>query len=158
MTRVFLGTDHAGYELKERLKALLTADGHDVVDCGAHTYDAQDDYPAFCIEAARRAVAEGGVGIVLGGSGNGEQIAANKVPGARAALCWSRAIARLAREHNDANVCSLPARFLAEDEAVEVLRTFLATPFSGDERHVRRIGQISSYETDDRERPAAAGG
>ena len=155
MTRVFVGTDHAGYELKERLKEVLAGDGHEVVDCGAFTYDADDDYPAFCVEAARRAVAEGGVGLVLGGSGNGEQIAANKVPGARAALCWSRDIARLAREHNDANVCSLPARFLGEEEGVEVVRTFLSTAFSGDERHVRRIGQISSYEAS---RPAAAGG
>ena len=146
MTRVFLGTDHAGYEAKERLAAVLAADGHDVTDCGAFAYDADDDYPAFCIEAARQAVASGGVGIVLGGSGNGEQMAANKVPGVRAALCWSRDIARLAREHNDANVCSLPGRFVSEDEAVEIVRVFLATPFSGDERHVRRIGQISSYE------------
>ncbi|HVF05412.1 MAG TPA: ribose-5-phosphate isomerase [Frankiaceae bacterium] len=156
--RVFLGTDHAGYELKERLKALLEADGHEVGDCGAHGYDANDDYPAFCIEAGRRAVAEGGYGVVLGGSGNGEQIAANKVPGVRAALCWSPELARLAREHNDANVLSLPARFLSEEEAVEVVRAFLATSFPGDERHVRRIGQISSYEAGDRPRPAAAGG
>ena len=156
MTRVFVGTDHAGYELKERLKEVLAADGHDVVDCGAHAYDAQDDYPAFCIDAARRAVAEGGVGLVLGGSGNGEQIAANKVPGVRAALCWSPDLARLAREHNDANVLSLPARFLSEEEAVEVIRTFLATAFTQDERHVRRIGQISAYEA--ARGPAAAGG
>lgn len=142
--RVYLGTDHAGFELKEHLKRVLG--DHDVVDCGAHTYDADDDYPAFCIEAARRAVAEGGVGVVLGGSGNGEQISANKVPGVRAALCWSADIARLAREHNDANVCSLPARFVSGEEAAEIVRTFLATPFSGDERHVRRIGAISSYE------------
>ncbi|HWL37864.1 MAG TPA: ribose-5-phosphate isomerase [Frankiaceae bacterium] len=146
MTRVYLGTDHAGYEAKERLKAVLAADGHEVVDCGAHAYDAEDDYPAFCLDAARRAVTEGGVGVVLGGSGNGEQIAANKVPGVRAALCWSRDIARLAREHNDANVCSLPGRFVSEEEAVEIVRVFLATPFSDEERHVRRIGQISAYE------------
>ena len=146
MTRVFLGTDHAGYELKEHLKAVLAADGHDVADCGALAYDADDDYPAFCIDAAAGAVRDGGVAVVLGGSGNGEQIAANKVPGVRAALCWSREIARLAREHNDANVCSLPGRFLTPEEAVEVVRTFLTTAFSGDERHVRRIGQITAYE------------
>jgi ribose 5-phosphate isomerase B len=144
--RVFLGTDHAGYELKEHLRAELAAYGHDVVDCGATEYDAEDDYPSFCIEAARRAVTEGGFAVVLGGSGNGEQIAANKVPGARAALCWTPEIARLAREHNDANVCSLGARFLAPDEALSVVRTFLGTAFSGDDRHVRRIGQISAYE------------
>jgi ribose 5-phosphate isomerase B len=146
MTRVFLGTDHAGFELKEHLKKALAADGHDVEDCGALAYDPDDDYPAFCISAARRAVAEGGVGIVLGGSGNGEQISANKVAGVRAALCWSADIARLAREHNDANVCSLPARFLSTEEAEEVVRVFLATPFSGDERHVRRIAEITAYE------------
>lgn len=146
MTRVYLGTDHAAFELKEHLKAVLAAEGHDVTDCGAHAYDADDDYPAFCIDAATRAVADGGVGIVLGGSGNGEQMAANKVRGARAALCWTPEIARLAREHNDANVCSLPGRFLSHDEAVEVVRVFLGTAFSGDERHVRRIGQITRYE------------
>ncbi|HEU0130527.1 MAG TPA: ribose-5-phosphate isomerase [Mycobacteriales bacterium] len=145
--RVFLGTDHAGYELKEHLRAVLAADGHDVADRGAFAYDAEDDYPSFCIAAARDAVAEGAFAVVLGGSGNGEQIAANKVPGARAALCWSTEIARLAREHNDANVCSLGARFLSPDEAVEVVRTFLGTAFSGDDRHVRRIGQIGAYET-----------
>ena len=141
--RIFLGTDHAGYELKEHLKTVL---GDDAVDCGALTYDADDDYPSFCIDAATRAVAEGGYAVVSGGSGNGEQIAANKVPGARAALCWSTEIARLAREHNDANVCSLGARFLTNDEAVEIVRVFVETRFSGDERHVRRIGQITSYE------------
>jgi ribose 5-phosphate isomerase B len=146
VTRVFLGTDHAGYELKEHLRAVLAADGHDVVDCGATTYDAEDDYPSYCIDAATRAVAEGTYAVVLGGSGNGEQISANKVPGARAALCWSADIARLAREHNDANVCSLGARFLSEDDAVEVVRTFLATAFSTEPRHARRIAEISAYE------------
>ncbi len=141
--RIFLGTDHAGYELKEHLRSVL---GDDAVDCGAHAYDADDDYPAFCLDAATRAVAEGGYAVVIGGSGNGEQIAANKVPGARAALCWSPEIARLAREHNDANVCSLGARFLSHEEAAEIVRVFVGTPFSGDERHVRRIGQISDYE------------
>jgi len=140
--RIFLGTDHAGYELKEHLKTVWP----DAVDCGAHTYDADDDYPSFCIDAATRAVAEGGYAVVIGGSGNGEQISANKVPGARAALYWSKDIARLAREHNDANVCSLGARFLTNDEAVEIVRTFVETPFSEDERHVRRIAEITSYE------------
>jgi ribose 5-phosphate isomerase B len=146
VTRVFLGTDHAGYELKEHLRGVLAADGHDVVDCGATTFDAEDDYPSFCIDAAARAVGEDGFAVVLGGSGNGEQIAANKVPGARAALCWSVEIARLAREHNDANVCALGARFLSPDDAVTVVRTFLATAFTGDERHRRRIAAITAYE------------
>jgi ribose 5-phosphate isomerase B len=144
--RVFLGTDHAGFELKEHLRAVLTADGHDVTDCGATAYDAEDDYPLFCIAAASGAVSAGAFAVVLGGSGNGEQMAANKVAGARAALCWSAEIARLAREHNDANVCSLGARFLSDEEAVEVVRVFLGTEFSGDERHVRRIGEIAAYE------------
>jgi ribose 5-phosphate isomerase B len=146
VTRVFLGTDHAGYELKEHLRTVLAADGHDVVDCGATAYDDQDDYPAFCIAAATRAVAEGTYAVVIGGSGNGEQISANKVPGARAALCWSADIARLAREHNDANVCSLGARFLSADDAVEVVRVFLGTPFSTEPRHARRIAEIAAYE------------
>ena len=140
--RIFLGTDHAGYELKEHLKTVLG----EAVDCGATAYDAEDDYPSFCIDAATRAVRDGGYAVVIGGSGNGEQIAANKVPGARAALCWSPEIARLAREHNDANVCSLGARFLTFEEAEEIVRVFTSTAFSGDERHVRRIGQITAYE------------
>ena len=140
--RIFLGTDHAGYELKEHLKTVLD----DVVDCGATEYDADDDYPSFCIEAATRAVESDAYAVVIGGSGNGEQISANKVPGARAALCWSPEIARLAREHNDANVCSLGARFLTHEEAVEIVRVFTSTAFSGDERHRRRIGQITEYE------------
>jgi ribose 5-phosphate isomerase B len=144
--RVFLGTDHAGYELKEHLRAVLAEYGHDVVDCGATAFDAEDDYPSFCIDAATRAVAEGAFAVVLGGSGNGEQIAANKVLGARAALCWSPEIARLAREHNDANVCSLGARFVSPDEAVSIVRTFLGTAFSGDARHIRRIKAIAAYE------------
>jgi ribose 5-phosphate isomerase B len=144
--RIFLGTDHAGYELKEHLRALLAAEGHEVVDCGALAFDAEDDYPSFCIDAAARAVGEGGYAVVLGGSGNGEQIAANKVPGARAALCWSVEIARLAREHNDANVCSIGARFVSDDEAAAIVRTFLTTAFTGDARHVRRIDAIAAYE------------
>jgi ribose 5-phosphate isomerase B len=146
VTRVFLGTDHAGYELKEHLRALLAAEGHEVVDCGALAFDAEDDYPSFCIDAAARAVGEGGYAVVLGGSGNGEQIAGNKVPGARAALCWSVEIARLAREHNDANVCSIGARFVSDDEAAAIVRTFLTTAFTGDARHVRRIDAIAAYE------------
>ena len=149
--RIFLGTDHAGYALKEHLKAVLG----EVVDCGAETYDPDDDYPAYCVDAATRAVAEGAYAVVIGGSGNGEQIAANKVPGARAALCWSEEVARLAREHNDANVCSLGARFVTHEEAERIVRVFVTTAFSGDERHVRRIGQVTAYEA---ARPAGGGG
>ena len=103
--RVYLGSDHAGFELKAYLVEHLSAAGHEVVDVGAASYDADDDYPPFCIETARRVVADpGSLGIVLGGSGNGEQIAANKVTGCRAALAWSPQVAMLAREHNDAQV------------------------------------------------------
>ncbi|HJQ43021.1 MAG TPA: ribose-5-phosphate isomerase [Jatrophihabitantaceae bacterium] len=145
--RVFLGTDHAGFELKERIVTHLREQGHDPVDCGAHTYDPDDDYPAPCIAAARRTVAEpGSLGIVIGGSGNGEQIAANKVRGVRAALVWSDDTAQLAREHNDANVMSIGARNHSEDDALRFVDVFLATPFSNGERHQRRIALVAEYE------------
>jgi ribose 5-phosphate isomerase B len=154
--RVYLGSDHAGFELKAALVAWLADNGHEPVDCGPTEYDPDDDYPAFCIAAAERTVADAGsFGVVLGGSGNGEQIAANKVAGARATLCWSTEIAALARQHNDANVLSIPARFMSEEELVVILRTFLETPFSGDERHVRRLAQIARYERETRAREPA---
>ncbi|MGH3717074.1 MAG: ribose-5-phosphate isomerase [Micromonosporaceae bacterium] len=145
--RVYLGSDHAGYELKQRLAVALADLGHEVVDVGPAAYDADDDYPAFCLVTAAKVVADpGSLGVVLGGSGNGEQIAANKIPGARAALAWSPQIAQLAREHNDANLIGLGARMHSEDEALAIVRTFLDTPFSGGERHQRRINQIAAYE------------
>ncbi|MFI1968180.1 ribose-5-phosphate isomerase [Streptomyces cinnamoneus] len=145
--RVYLGSDHAGYELKNHLVEWLKAQGHDPVDCGPHIYDAQDDYPPFCLRAAERTAAdEGSLGIVIGGSGNGEQIAANKVEGVRAALAWSEQTAALGREHNDANVMSVGARMHTEDEATKFVEIFLATPYSGDERHTRRIEMLSRYE------------
>ena len=154
--RVFLGSDHAGYELKAHLLQVLADSGHEPIDCGALEYDAQDDYPPFCFAVGERTVAEPGtLGVVIGGSGNGEQIAANKVPGVRAALAWNDETARLAREHNDANVVSVGARQHSIDEATALVQLFLATPFSGDERHVRRIGLITDYE---RERHRPAGG
>ena len=147
MTRVYLGSDHAGYELKAQLLDWLSEQGHDAVDCGPAQYDPDDDYPPYVIAAARSTVGDpGSVGIVLGGSGNGEAIAANKVHGVRAALCWSAETASLAREHNDANVCSLGARLTAPDEATRIVATFLATRFTGDERHVRRLRQVADYE------------
>ena len=147
--RVHLGCDHAGYELKEMLARHLRNAGHDVVDHGAHAYDAEDDYPAFCFEAAEGVVEEpGSLGIVIGGSGNGEQIAANKVPGVRAALGWSVETATLAREHNDANVLGLGARMHTTEEAFAIVSAFLATPFSGTPRHQRRIDQVAEYESD----------
>jgi ribose 5-phosphate isomerase B len=147
--RVFLGSDHAGFELKARLIEHLTQQGHEPVDCGAATFDPEDDYPPPCFAAAERTVAEpGSLGVVIGGSGNGEQIAANKVRGVRAALAWSDDTARLARQHNDANVVSIGAREHPEADALRFVDIFLATPFSQDPRHIRRIGLVSEYEND----------
>lgn len=147
--RVHIGGDHAAWDLKNALVAALRADGHDVVDHGAHAYDAQDDYPVFCLPAAEAVAAEpGSLGVVLGGSGNGEQIAANKVKGIRAALVYDADTAELARLHNNANVVSIGGRKHSEDEAIELVRVFLATPYSGEERHTRRIEQLAAYETD----------
>jgi ribose 5-phosphate isomerase B len=152
--RVFLGSDHAGFELKAHLLRSVADAGHEPVDCGAREYDPQDDYPPFCFEVGERTVAEPGtLGVVIGGSGNGEQIAANKVPGVRAALAWNDETARLAREHNDANVVAVGARQHTVEEATGLVLLFLATPFSQDPRHVRRIGLLSDYERD-RHRPA----
>ena len=146
--RVHIASDHAGYELKTHLAEHLRAAGHDVVDHGAHEYDAQDDYPSFCFAAGEAVVAEpGSLGVVIGGSGNGEQIAANKVVGVRAALAWNLDTARLGRQHNDANVVAVGARQHSVDEAVELVDAFLAEPFSGDERHQRRIDQLAAYES-----------
>jgi len=147
--RIHIGSDHAGLEFKNRIIIHLKTQGHDVVDHGPHSFDPLDDYPVFCIPAAE-AVAQdpGSFGIVLGGSGNGEQMAANKVKGIRAALVWSVETAQLARQHNDANVISLGGRMHDEDFCLLLVDTFLATSFSGDERHVRRIGMISRYEKD----------
>jgi ribose 5-phosphate isomerase B len=145
--RIHLAADHAAFELKQHLAEHLRAGGHDVVDHGAHEYDPQDDYPAFCFDAGEAVVAEpGSLGIVLGGSGNGEQIAANKVTGVRAALAWNDETARLSRAHNDANVLSIGARQHSPDEAVALVEAFLAEPFSGDPRHQRRIDQLAAYE------------
>src|SRR3954467_4250105 len=141
--RVFLGTDHAGLELKSHLLEVLGDEGFEPVDCGAYDYDAEDDYPPFCFAVGERVVTEpGSLGVVIGGSGNGEQIAANKVPGVRAALVWNVSTAQLARQHNDANVVSTGARQHSPEEVTELVLEFLRTPFSEDERHVRRIGLI----------------
>ena len=149
MARVHLGGDHAAYDLLVDLVSTLTADGHDVVDHGPHAYDAADDYPVFVLRAAKAVAGEpGSFGVVLGGSGNGEQIAANKVAGVRAALCYSDELARLAREHNDAQVISIGARMNTVEQARTMVRTFLATPFSGDPRHARRLALIAAYEQD----------
>ncbi|MGJ9371637.1 ribose-5-phosphate isomerase [Nesterenkonia sp. CF4.4] len=148
---VHIATDHAGMELSAHLVDHLRGLGHTLVDHGPQEYDALDDYPAFCIRAAEAVVAARGagknaLGIVLGGSGNGEQIAANKVAGVRAALAWNHDTAVLAREHNDANVVALGGRQHSLEDATTIVEAFLGADFSGDERHARRIGKISHYE------------
>jgi ribose 5-phosphate isomerase B len=149
--RVHLGCDHAGLELKDHLTAWLTEHGYEPVDHGPFQYDAVDDYPVFCLRAAEGVVRDreaglDSLGVVIGGSGNGEQMAANKVKGVRAALAWSEETAALAREHNDAWVVAVGGRMHALDEMTRLVALFLTTPFSGDERHARRIGQMTSYE------------
>lgn len=145
--KIHVGTDHAGFEFKNELVKYLKSKGHDVVDHGAFEYDAEDDYPAFCIAAAEAVASDAtSLGIVIGGSGNGEQIAANKVVGIRAALAWSVETATLAREHNNANVLGLGARMHDEATAFAIVDAFIQTPFSNVERHIRRIGQIAEFE------------
>ena len=147
--RVYLGSDHAGFELKSHLVQHLTATGYEVVDIGPAVYDAEDDYPAFCVATATSVVAdEGSLGIVIGGSGNGEQIAANKVPGARCALAWSVETATLSREHNNAQLAGVGARMHSTEEATAIVEAFLTTKFSGEVRHARRIGIVAAYEVD----------
>ncbi len=151
LPRVHIATDHAGMELSAHLVSHLGAKGYEVIDHGPKVYDALDDYPSFCINAALAVVADqeagtSALGIVLGGSGNGEQIAANKVKGVRAALAWNLSTAKLARDHNDANVVAVGGRQHSVEEATEIIEAFLAEPFSNDERHVRRIGKIAAYE------------
>lgn len=149
--RIHVATDHAGLEFSQHLQRHLAQQGHEVIDHGPAEYDALDDYPSFCINAAQ-AVADDwaagtpALGVVFGGSGNGEQMSANKVRGVRAALVWSLATAQLAREHNNANVISIGARQHSVDEAVGFIDAFIAEPFPGDERHVRRISQLAEYE------------
>lgn len=149
--RIHIATDHAGLEFSTQLQHHLAEAGHDVVDHGPLEYDALDDYPAFCIRAAQAVARDQAAGIqtlgvVFGGSGNGEQMAANKVVGIRAALVWNLATAELAREHNDANVISIGARQHTFAEAATFIDRFIATPFSGEERHARRIQQLADYE------------
>lgn len=151
--RIHIATDHAGLEFSTGLQEHLRAAGHEVIDHGPLEYDAVDDYPAFCIRAAQgvvldQAAGAEALGIVFGGSGNGEQIAANKVHGVRAALVWNLSTAELAREHNDANVISIGARQHTFEEVASFIDRFISTPFSNEERHARRIGQIADFERD----------
>jgi ribose 5-phosphate isomerase B len=150
--RVHIGTDHAGLELSRSLQQELASLGFDVVDHGPLEYDAQDDYPGFCISAAEGVAHDTSrnrpsLGIVIGGSGNGEQISANKVRGIRAALVWNESTARLARQHNDANVIAIGAREHTPEECLKLALLFLREPFTQDPRHRRRIAQIADYET-----------
>lgn len=150
--RIHIATDHAGLDFSKDLREHLELEGHEVIDHGPEAFDPLDDYPSFCVRAARGVVKDQiagieALGVVFGGSGNGEQMAANKVAGVRAALVWNVDTAVLAREHNNANVCAIGARQHSIDEAVLFIDTFIRTPFPGDERHVRRITQLAEYET-----------
>ena len=145
--RVHLGSDHAGLELKQHLITELAGRGHEIFDHGPHEYDAQDDYPPYCLRAAEAVVADAGsLGVVIGGSGNGEQIAANKVKGVRCALAWSLETATLGRQHNDANLVAVGARMHSLEEAASFVVAYLDTPFSQDPRHQRRIDMLAGYE------------
>ncbi len=145
--RVYVGADHAGFEFKQTIIDHLKATGHEPVDCGAYTYDAEDDYPAFCIAAAEKTVADpGSLGIVIGGSGNGEQIAANKIDGVRSALVWRTEIAQLAREHNNAQLIGIGGRMHSTEEALAIVDAFLSAKWSEAPRHQRRIDILAEYE------------
>ncbi|GAA1903726.1 ribose-5-phosphate isomerase [Lapillicoccus jejuensis] len=147
--RVHVGGDHAAWELHQAIVAHLTQAGHEVTDHGPHVLDPEDDYPVAVLRAAEAVAADpGSLGVVLGGSGNGEQIAANKVRGVRAALAWTPELAQLGREHNDARVVAIGGRFTAVEEGLAIVDTFLATPFSGVERHARRLAMVTAYEQD----------
>jgi ribose 5-phosphate isomerase B len=154
--KIYIATDHGGFELKEKLKPFLASLGHDVEDCGAHTFDKDDDYPDFIIPCAKKVAGDkGSFGIILGGSGQGEAMAANRVPGVRAALYYGEPDRRQTdmggkeldmisstREHNDANVLSIGSRFLSQEDIEAKIRLFLDTPFSGAPRHARRVEKL----------------
>lgn len=144
---IYIGSDHAGYELKEKLKIFLTELSYKVIDKGAFKLDSEDDYPDFVVPVAESVVQDpGSFGIVIGGSGQGEAMSANKIDGVRATEYYGGdpEIVKVSREHNDANILSLGARFVTEEEAIEVVRLFLDTKFSGDERHIRRINKLDT--------------
>ncbi len=146
--RIHIGGDHAAYDLQQALVSHLQEAGHEVVNHGPHDFDALDDYPVYVLRAAEAVASdEGALGIVLGGSGNGEQIAANKVSGIRAALCSSPELAVLARQHNDAHIVSIGARFTTQEVAKDIVDTFITTEFTNGERHSRRIGMVTAYES-----------
>ena len=147
--KVFLATDHAGFELKEKIKKHLSELGYEVEDCGAYEFDKDDDYPDFISKAAEKVSKDPkSRAIILGGSGQGEAMVANKFPNVRAAIYYGSVeqIPGLTRQHNDSNILSLGARFLKEEEAIEAVKLFLQTPFSNEERHIRRIEKIKKIE------------
>ena len=147
--KIHIGSDHAGLEFKAKIIQHLKNNGHDVTDHGPHQYDALDDYPVFCIPTAVATAKDpASFGIVLGGSGNGEQIAANKVKGVRAVLAWSVETAKLGRDHNNANVVGIGGRMHSIEDCKAIIDAFIETPFSNDERHVRRINKIAKYENE----------
>jgi ribose 5-phosphate isomerase B len=144
---IYIGSDHAGYELKEKLKIFLKESGYEVIDKGAFKLDNEDDYPDFIIPVAEAiALDPQSFGIILGGSGQGEAMSANKIDGVRATEYYGGEIKiiEISREHNNANILSLGARFITEEEAKNAVKVFLETKFSGDERHIRRINKIDS--------------
>ncbi len=144
---IYLGTDHGGYELKEQIKVFLAENKIEFADLGAYSFESEDDYPDFIIPVSQK-VAENpqNLGIVIGRSGNGEAIAANKVKGVRAALCLNEEMARKAKQHNNANVLSLGADYTSVDEVKKIVKLFIETPFSSEERHIRRIEKIKKLE------------
>lgn len=142
--KLYIASDHAGYELKQKLTPYLRELGHEVEDEGPESFDPEDDYPDFVQACARQVASTGTLGIVIGGSGQGEAMAANRISGVRAAVFYGGSLdfVKLAREHNDANILSLGARFVPEAMAKEAVKLFLETPFSGDTRHIRRIAKF----------------
>jgi ribose 5-phosphate isomerase B len=145
--KVYLASDHAGYWLKEDIKNDIASWGWDVVDLGNHKFDPDDDYPDFIIPAAEKVADDkDSLGVIFGRSGQGEAICANKVKGVRAAVCFTEDMASLARSHNSANILSLGSDFVEAHRAEKIVKTFLDTPFSEDERHIRRLGKIDDYE------------
>lgn len=146
--KIYIGADHAGFELKEELKKILETEGHEVEDFGAFRLDPKDDYPDFVIPVAKAvSLNTRSLGIVLGGSGQGEAIVANKTKGIRSALYYggNLDVVRLSKEHNSANVLSLGARFVTKDEAIEAVRIFIETPFGREERHIRRLDKVEDF-------------
>ena len=146
--KIYIGSDHAGYSLKHIIfNYLINNTKYEINDCGAFNYDSEDNYPEFCITTAIKTVTNpGSLGIVLGGSGNGEQIAVNKVLGARCALVWNIETAFLARKHNNANLISIGGRMHCPDEVLNIVQTFLSAKWLEISRHQRRIDAISLYE------------